>query len=312
MSKYFKAIILENTALNKYFRLLTIDAGRSTLNAQRIPVPGQFYMLQAGDTYDPLLKRPFSIFSYETFMSQRDTKDNENVIPAKAGIQKAKLLDSRLHGNDGLEVFSGKNGALKFLYRIRGKGTLSLSRLKSGDIINVIGPLGNSYPEPYGDFIAVAGGIGIASLFPLLEKYKNRAYLFYGARNREELVILNEVKALSKEIFIATDDGSEGQKGLVTGLLKDSLLVTRYSLPIYACGSTPMLKELSKLVTRYSLPCKCYVSLEEHMACGVGACLGCVTKVRSQKSEVRSQNNWTYKRVCKEGPVFEIEDIVWE
>jgi dihydroorotate dehydrogenase electron transfer subunit len=227
---------------------------------------------------------------------------------------------------------------LRFLYRIRGKGTLSLSRLKSGDIINVIGPLGNSYPEPHGDFIAVAGGIGIASLFPLLEKCKNRAYLFYGARNREELVMLNEVnpvrssvsngvKALSKEIFIATDDGSEGQKGLVTDLLKDFFDASQIppfppllkgGLPIYACGSTPMLKELSKLVTRYSLPAKCYVSLEEHMACGVGACLGCVTKVRRQASGVKRQasvvkkSDWIYERVCKEGPVFEIEDIVWE
>jgi dihydroorotate dehydrogenase electron transfer subunit len=301
MSKYFKAIILENTALNKYFRLLTIDAGRSMLNAQRIPVPGQFYMLQAGDTYDPLLKRPFSIFKTE----------QKSACKRQASSVKRHMT-------------------LSFLYRIRGKGTLSLSRLKSGDIINVIGPLGNSYPEPYGDFIAVAGGIGIASLFPLLEKYKNRAYLFYGARNKEELVMLNEVKALSKEIFIATDDGSEGQKGLVTDLLKDFFDASQIppfppllkggegGLPIYACGSTPMLKELFKLVTRYSLPCKCYVSLEEHMACGVGACLGCVTKVRRQASSVKRQasvvkkSDWIYERVCKEGPVFEIEDIVWE
>jgi dihydroorotate dehydrogenase electron transfer subunit len=79
-----------------------------------------------------------------------------------------------------------------------------------------------------------------------------------------------------------------------------------------------MLKELFKLVTRYSLPAKCYVSLEEHMACGVGACLGCVTKVKRQASSVKRQasvvkkSDWIYERVCKEGPVFEIEDIVWE
>jgi dihydroorotate dehydrogenase electron transfer subunit len=262
-------------------------------------------MLQAGDTYDPLLKRPFSIFKTEQQSSRAAEQHDMGMV------------------------------ALSFLYRVRGKGTLSLSHLKSGDIINVIGPLGNSYPEPYGDFIAVAGGIGIASLFPLLEKYKNRAYLFYGARNREELVILNEVKALSKEIFIATDDGSEGQKGLVTDLLKNFFDASQISpfppllkggeggLPIYACGPTPMLKELSKVVAEYPsslLPLdkgrmggvKCYVSLEEHMACGVGACLGCAVKVRIQNTEYRSQNNWTYKRVCKEGPVFEIEDIVWE
>jgi dihydroorotate dehydrogenase electron transfer subunit len=295
-SRYFKAKIVENISLNKYFKILTVTPDQNQTFSENSllvtrysllnPLPGQFYMLQAGDTCDPLLKKPFSIF--------------------KIGQRRAERQNDMI---------------LSFLYRIRGKGTLSLSRLKSGDIINVIGPLGNSYPEPYGDFIAVAGGIGIASLFPLLEKFSNRAYLFYGARNREELVMLNEVKALSKEIFIATDDGSEGQKGLVTDLLKnffDASRITHNASRIYACGSTPMLKELSKLVTRYSLPCKCYVSLEEHMACGVGACLGCVTKVRRQASSVKRQasvvkkSDWIYERVCKEGPVFEIEDIVWE
>jgi dihydroorotate dehydrogenase electron transfer subunit len=216
-------------------------------------------MLQAGDTYDPLLKRPFSIFRHE---------DN----------------------------------SLSFLYRIRGKGTLSLSHLKSGDIINAIGPLGNSYPEPHGDFIALAGGIGIASLLHLLARFKNKAHLFYGARNKEELVMLNEAKALSKESFITTDDGSEGEKGLITdSLMKffNSLPITHYPLPLYACGPTPMLRELSKVVAGKDI--KCYVSLEEHMACGVGACLGCVIKTVSGN-----------KRVCKEGPVFDIKDIIWE
>lgn len=254
MSKYFKARTTENVPLNKHFRLLNL----SPLSDADIPLPGQFYMLQAGDTYDPLLKRPFSIFRHE--------------------------------GN-----------SLNFLYRIRGKGTRSLSHLKSGDIINVIGPLGNSYPAPPDDFIALAGGIGIASLLPLMEKFKERAYLFYGARNKEELVMLNEAKVLSKEVFIATDDGSEGQKGLVTKLLRDFLnskLRTQNSKLIYACGPSPMLKELSHIVAGEKA--KCYVSLEEHMACGVGACLGCVVKTASG-----------YKRVCKEGPVFDLEEIVW-
>lgn len=255
MSKYFKAKTVDNISLNKHFRLLNL----SPLSDIDIPQPGQFYMLQAGDTYDPLLKRPFSIFRHE---------DN----------------------------------SLSFLYRIRGKGTLSLSHLKSGDIINAIGPLGSSYPEPHGDFIALAGGIGIASLLPLMEKFKERAYLFYGARNKEELVMLNEAKVLSKEVFIATDNGSEGQKGLVTELLRyflNSKLRTQNSKLIYACGPSPMLKKLSHIVAGEKA--KCYVSLEEHMACGVGACLGCVVKTASG-----------YKRVCKEGPVFDIKYIIWE
>lgn len=266
-SRYFKAVILENNRLNKHFRLLIIKPASAF--SLKNPLPGQFYMLQVGNTYDPFLKRPFSIFASE-----------DNI--------------------------------LKFLYRIRGKGTSCLSNLKNGDLINVIGPLGNSYPTPEGDFIAVAGGIGIASLFPLLEQFKRRVYLFYGTRNKEELIMLTEVKSLVKELFITTDDGSEGKRGLITEVLRDflnSLLVTRYSLPIYACGPTQMLKELPQIIAGKGI--KCYISLEEHMACGVGACLGCVVKVRSQRTEDRGQI-WTYKRVCKEGPVFDIREIVWE
>lgn len=264
MPKNFKANITGNISLNKQFKLLSL----SPLSDIIVPEPGQFYMLQAGDTYDPLLKRPFSIFGHE-------------------------------------------DKTLKFLYRIRGKGTLSLSNLESGDIIDVIGPLGNSYSAPKGDFIAIAGGIGIASLLPLLERFKDMAYLFYGARSKEELVMLNEVRSLSKEIFITTDDGSEGEKGLITDVLRDFLnskLRTQNSKLVYACGPTPMLKELSSVVAGKGI--KCYVSLEAHMACGVGACLGCVIRVKGQGARVK-ETEWTYKRVCKEGPIFDLEDIIW-
>jgi len=262
LSKYFRAEIISNTYIGRQFRLLSL----APLSEVLVPLPGQFYMLQAGDTSDPLLKRPFSIFDYS-------------------------------------------NDALSFLYRIRGKGTFSLSKLKEGDIIQAIGPLGNSYPFLDGDFIAIAGGIGIASLYPILKKFKNRAYLFYGARNKDELVMTDEARALSKKIFFATEDGSKGQKGLVTDLLRGFLKSeseTLSSKTIYACGPLPMLRELSRTVDDFNL--KCFVSLEEHMACGVGACLGCVVKVREHNAD---ENIWTYNRVCKEGPVFDIRDIVW-
>ncbi|HAK89963.1 MAG: hypothetical protein A2077_00915 [Nitrospirae bacterium GWC2_46_6] len=256
MSKYFKAEITDNISLNKHFKILTLTPQSDIV----VPQPGQFYMLNSNNTYDPLLKRPFSIFGC-------------------------------------------KNNTLSFLYRIRGKGTSCLSNLRGGDIIEVIGPLGNNYPEPAGDFIAVAGGVGIASLLPLLDKRKNTGYLFYGARSKDESVMLSEAGALSKETFVATDDGSEGRKGLITELLKGFLNnlkseISNFTLPIYACGPNPMLKELSKIARERRI--KCYVSLEEHMACGVGACLGCVVKTVSG-----------YRRVCKEGSVFDSEEIVW-
>jgi dihydroorotate dehydrogenase electron transfer subunit len=256
--KYLSVKIIDNLALNKDFRLLVLEKK----DALSVPQPGQFYMLQAGNTYDPLLKRPFSIFRY-----------NDNII--------------------------------QFLYRVRGKGTHLLSFLKRGDIINIIGPLGKPFPEPEDDFIALAGGIGIASIMPLLERFKKKAYLFYGAKKKDELIMLEGAKAFSKELFISTDDGSEGYKGIITDFLKNSIVFKNYSLPIYACGPNIMLKELAQIVPDIQT---CYVSLEEYMACGVGACLGCVVKIKDPISE----QGWTYKRVCKEGPVFDIKEILWE
>lgn len=273
VSRYFKAVISDNTALSRHFRLLSISPIFNLQPSAFTPAPGQFYMIQTGSTYDPLLKRPFSIFGYE-----------DNI--------------------------------LRFLYRIRGKGTSCLSSLKNGDVINLIGPLGNGYPEPHGDFIAVAGGIGIASLIPFIKKFKGRAYLFYGAKNKEELIMLNDARSFSKELFIATDDGSEGKKGLITDVFKNSLIPSAF---LYACGPTPMLKELSGIAADKGM--KCYASLEEHMACGVGACLGCVIKFKRQgiaSSALHGEGGedrrqaWVYRRVCKEGPVFDTEDIVWK
>jgi dihydroorotate dehydrogenase electron transfer subunit len=225
---------------------------------------GQFYMLQTGSTYDPLLKRPFS-------------------------------------------VFEEKGGCLSFLYRVRGKGTSCLSSLSKGNIIQAIGPLGNGYPLPDGDFIAVVGGVGMASLFPLLKRFKKKAYVFYGARTKDELMFTDKIKAFSKKLFIATDDGSSGKKGLITDNLYDFLNVSRithHALRIYACGPFAMLKKTATIALQYNM--KCFVSLEEHMACGIGACLGCVAKVNDIK-----YNDWHYERVCKEGPVFDAENIQW-
>jgi len=252
--KFFAAEIIGNTSQNTCFKLLTLRP----LSEIFVPQPGQFYMIQTGTACDPLLKRPFSIYS--------------------------------IHEN-----------RLSFLYRIRGKGTSSLSQLREGDRLQVIGPLGNSYPEPDGDFIAVAGGIGIASLFAFMSKYRRRAYLFYGAMNKDELVMLDVVRELSKETFISTIDGSDGRKGLITDELRDFLdqaILARRPAQVYACGPVPMLRALAEIARSNSL--SCYSSLEEHMACGIGACLGCMVKT------VAGQ-----QRVCKEGPVFNVEDLIW-
>ncbi len=224
------------------------------------PLPGQFYMIGTEDSHDPLLKRPFSIFK-----------------KAKSEIQ--------------------------FLYRIKGKGTEKMRQMKNGEMISLIGPLGRGYPMPDKNMkpVIIAGGIGIASVFPLIQKLKDDACLIYGGRKSDELLMHDELKVLCKDLFISTDDGSAGKKGTVVDALNDFLASQPSALSsrlIYACGPSKMLEAVSKIALEKGI--KGYISLEENMACGVGACLGCA--VRTKKG---------YERVCKEGPVFRIEEIVW-
>ncbi|KAF0145931.1 MAG: pyrK [Nitrospirae bacterium] len=232
----------------------------SSSDISKNSAPGQFYMIETASSYDPLLKRPLSILKQ-------------------------------------------KSGAVHFLYRIKGKGTERIRQMKSGASVSVLGPLGNGYPLPGKNItpILIAGGIGIASLFPLAEKLGKNAYLFYGGRTKEELLLLDELKDMVKELIISTDNGSAGEKGTVVDVLKDYLasqLSALSSQLIYACGPSPMLEAVSRLAAEKGI--KGYISMEENMACGVGACLGCSVKTKKG-----------YKRVCKEGPVFSIEEIVW-
>lgn len=260
MPKYFPAEIVNNLPLDTHFNIIALRPLLETIE----PNPGQFYMLQASDSLDPLLKRPLSIF---------DFRDDQ----------------------------------LYFLFRKRGKGTNYLSRLKKGEIIRLIGPLGNGWPQPEGEFIAIAGGIGIASLMFLLKKYKDKGILFYGARNSKELLMLEEVSNLVKDYFISTDDGSLGHRCLVSELFVRVLESRHFdrNLPLYCCGSTPMLKTFSKIVQENNLTC--YVSVEEYMACGVGACLGCVIRLTNE-----NEGGFSYKTVCKDGPIFSLREILWD
>jgi dihydroorotate dehydrogenase electron transfer subunit len=256
LSRYFKAKIINNPPLNNKNRLLSVEPLEPIIN----PEPGQFYMIEVGNSYDPLLKRPFSYF--------RKTSE---------GIQ--------------------------FLYTIRGRGTSLMKNFKQGQVINIIGPLGTGYPKPEESLtpLLVAGGMGIASIFSLAEKLSKRAYVLFGAKSRDEILMLSELKDLVKNPVICTDDGSIGEKCTVDNVL-NNFFTSGISLPgsslIYACGPTPMLRAISKIAFEKGI--KGYASLEENMACGFGACLGCAVRTISG-----------YKRVCKEGPVFPIEEIVW-
>ncbi len=205
-----------------------------------------------------------------------------------------------------------KEAVLEILYRVSGRGTQFLSNLTPGAEIRVLGPLGRGFWRLAGKrILLVAGGIGLAPLAFFLEReieYGNHSTAFsiyLGAKNAEILEgLASRIPAGNQKLLPATDDGSIGYRGPITDILKKDLehLATKETM-ILACGPTAMLKSLAELVTQKAVFCE--VSLEERMACGIGACLGCVVETRNQNGSS------TYKRVCKEGPVFDIREIVW-
>jgi len=207
------------------------------------------------------------------------------------------------------------NPDFQLLYRIVGKATKILKEKKQGDILEIIGPLGNGFPitRAKTKAVLIAGGLGIVPIFALAETIsestlmrrgnsKKNPIFFFGAKTKKELLCVNELKSIGVKPIVSTDDGTLGQKGTIVDVLSDFLtsLVSRpSSLVLYACGPKPMLRELSRLRQRYEL--KGYIALEENMACGIGACQGCTVKTKDG-----------FKRVCKEGPVFPMEEISWE
>jgi len=190
--------------------------------------------------------------------------------------------------------------ALRFIFSVKGKGTTALAEKNVGDTIDVLGPLGNGFDIIDGNdrVLLVGGGIGI---FPLLEVAKHlgkRANVILGFRSKENMMLIEDFEKYAENIFVATDDGSCGYKGLVTDLLKKIAESNKIS-QIYICGPTPMMRAASAVAGEFGIPAQ--ASLEERMGCGIGACVTCACTVAGQR-----------KRVCKDGPVFNASEVEWD
>lgn len=225
--------------------------------------PGQFLTLRCGDVTSPLLRRPFGFH---------------------------RINDS------GFQV----------LYEVVGKGTRLLSALKAGNEVDVLGPLGKGFaiPGKPKDIVIVAGGIGVAPLVALAEalvrKKHKRIYAVIGARDRKSLLCERDFRDLGIETLVATDDGSCGRKCFATQILEDLFSAkSAFSPVIFACGPEAMLERVAAIARKRKV--RSYASLEEDIACGVGACLGCAIETRSG-----------YKLVCEDGPVFDLNEVVWK
>ncbi len=191
-----------------------------------------------------------------------------------------------------ISISDFKDGEITFLYEVKGRGTQLINRLKEGEAIKLLGPLGKGFEIKEGKKVAlVAGGIGIAPLLYLAKKLSGRVDLYAGFR--DEPYYTEEFSAYVGEINLATETGVKGHKGYVTEILKPE----NYDLVI-GCGPMNMMKALADLC-RGKVDLE--ISMESHMACGIGACMGCT---------VETTNGM--KRVCKEGPVFSSREVIFK
>lgn len=234
--------------------------------------PGQFVEVRVCDATDPFLRRPFSVNHVDL-----------------------------------------ENGTFAILYEAIGNFTRQIAAKDPGDLVDVIGPLGKPYPigpEEGSEVIMVAGGVGIASFLLMARKLRESGderpvRLFYGARTASAVVQAEDFRAEGVDCRVATDDGTMGERGLVTHLLRDYLKTSPPSPVLYVCGPTPMLKAVADLAMAEHV--KCYLSLETYMGCGIGTCVGCTIKMRSLENPEEIE----YQRACMDGPVVDAARLIW-
>ena len=203
-------------------------------------------------------------------------------------------------------IFQVAGDTFSVLYKAVGKGTEALSRMRAGEGLSVIAPLGHGFtvPQPGGETpLLVAGGYGMAAMYLLAQRSPQKGIVFVGGRRRVDILCEEEFRALGWEVRVATEDGSHGEKGLVTQPLLAELRRNTAGRKLFTCGPTPMLKAVAKIAEEFNVPAE--LSMDEHMCCGVGVCLTCVIPITAG-------GGWEYQRTCTEGPVFDAHRIAWE
>ncbi|HEY3276242.1 MAG TPA: dihydroorotate dehydrogenase electron transfer subunit [Syntrophorhabdaceae bacterium] len=195
-------------------------------------------------------------------------------------------------------IYRYEKEKLTLMYRVVGKGTERLARAKENEPVAVLGPLGKGFHiGPRDHYIVVAGGIGIAGVHSLIETLGQKALILFGCGTKEELPIIEDLAPLKP--MVSTMDGSYGLEGTVVDLLDSQLKSLKGNSEIFACGPEAMLTGLKKRIMEERIPCQ--VLVEERMACGLGLCFGCVRETIDETEP--------FKRVCKEGPVFDLWQI---
>ena len=200
-------------------------------------------------------------------------------------------------------IHSVDGDRVEFLYRVVGAATFALTHMRFGAQIDVLGPLGTPFNSPQsGTALLLGGGMGIAPLLFLAQKISKKVTVkaIIAAKTADGLVRTAQLRKTGAKLLLCTEDGSRGAQGLATNVLETELAKLEGKGAVFACGPTGMLKRAAQLCLKAGVPCQ--VSLEEHMACGIGVCLCCPVPVTSGG----------YKSVCKDGPVFEAREVAWQ
>jgi dihydroorotate dehydrogenase electron transfer subunit len=263
--------VLENEEIQEDCFLMKIRVASSFEN----PVPGQFVMIRIAGLHEPFLSRPISIYSFTRH-----------------------------------EIYC----TMELFYRVVGKGTQILAGLIEGSQLEINGPLGNGFDvsSVKKKVVFISGGIGIAPLSMLIETLRMREnfsssemVMYPGFQSISAVVGLERMNKLCRDVHVCTDDGTIGEKGFVTQIFKKDLEIFKpEETSMFACGPRGMIKALANVLNPSNFNCQ--VSLEERMACGTGACMGCVVAIKDEKGTLN------YKRVCTDGPVFKLNDIIWD
>ncbi|MBN1958156.1 MAG: dihydroorotate dehydrogenase electron transfer subunit [Desulfuromonadales bacterium] len=269
--KNHKTIVLSNQEISPgYYRMRILAP-----DYNKLARPGQFVMFRVQRSLPPLLRRPFGIFRVGFMPADCDT------MPPKEFIE--------------------------IIYKVVGSGTEIMQGLHYGDPVELLGPLGQGFEfgEADEEKILVGGGIGLVPLYMLAEKMidHSKVRLLMGGRTRDDIITVTEFERLGVETYVSTEDGSLGEAGLVTQVLEKKLQENN-QVSVYACGPMPMIEAVEKICSAHRTPLQ--VSLEALMACGVGACLGCVVKGAGHTQEQPS-----YLCTCKVGPVFHARQLAW-
>ena len=195
-----------------------------------------------------------------------------------------------------------EKGTLRIVFEVRGKGTKQIATKNEGELIDILGPLGKGFPlSEYKTAITVGGGIGTPPMNEIAKHFGKNCRAISGFRNAAAVILQEDLKSFGAETILCTDDGSAGRKGFVTEALKDELSKEKPDV-IYACGPNVMIKGVVDLAKEAGGPC--FISLEERMGCGIGACLVCACRTVKNGEEY-------YAHVCKDGPVFNSEEVLF-